>query len=45
MKYALLAIFLISLSLSSAFSHSGRTNSEGCHNQTSNNSYHCHNRN
>ena len=25
-----------------AKSHSGRTNSEGCHNQKSNNTYHCH---
>ena len=25
-----------------AYAHSGKTNSEGCHNQTSNNSYHCH---
>ena len=26
-----------------AQAHSGGTNSEGCHNQTSNNTYHCHN--
>lgn len=26
-----------------AKAHSGGTNSEGCHNQTSNNTYHCHN--
>lgn len=38
--------FLISffLFLSSANSHSGRTNSEGCHKKTSNNTYHCHNK-
>lgn len=27
----------------SSHSHSGRTNSEGCHNKKSNNTYHCHN--
>ena len=26
-----------------AFAHSGNTNSDGCHNQYSNNTYHCHN--
>ena len=37
-------IFLIIFTIQSnlANSHSGRTNSEGCHNQTSNGTYHCH---
>jgi len=26
-----------------SFGHGGRTNSAGCHNQTSNGTYHCHN--
>ena len=35
--------FLIFLyPINSTNSHSGRTNAEGCHNQKSNNSYHCH---
>lgn len=38
----LLVAFSIFISLQS-FSHGGRTNSEGCHNQRSNGSYHCHN--
>ena len=42
MKYVLLAILVTLLSFSKSFSHSGGTNSEGCHNQTSNNTYHCH---
>ena len=41
-KLILTSIALVLLALS-AHAHSGRTNSEGCHNQTSNNSYHCHN--
>ena len=44
MNYVFLAILIILLSFSKSFSHSGRTNSEGCHNQTSNNTYHCHNK-
>ena len=40
----ILFFFLILFSFSSAFSHSGKTNSEGCHNQKSNNTYHCHNK-
>ena len=27
-----------------SFSHSGKTNSEGCHNDTKNKTYHCHNK-
>ena len=43
-KFWWLAIFIIIFSIQSnlANSHSGRTNSEGCHNQTSNGTYHCH---
>lgn len=26
-----------------SYAHGGRTNSEGCHNDSKNNSYHCHN--
>ena len=40
----ILFFFLILFSFNSAFSHSGKTNSEGCHNQKSNNTYHCHNK-
>ena len=40
----LLGIVVVSLVLSgNAKAHSGGTNSEGCHNQKSNNTYHCHN--
>ncbi|WP_375540373.1 YHYH domain-containing protein [Thiomicrorhabdus immobilis] len=35
---SLLIIFISSL----AYGHSGRTNSEGCHNDTKNGTYHCH---
>jgi len=39
----LLSIIVFSLLLSgNAQAHSGGTNSEGCHNQKSNNTYHCH---
>ena len=39
----LLGIVVLGLLLSgNAEAHSGRTNSEGCHNQKSNNTYHCH---
>ena len=39
-------IFFLSLFLiSKSFAHSGRTNSEGCHNKKSNNTYHCHKKN
>ena len=27
-----------------SFSHSGKTNSEGCHNDKKNKTYHCHNK-
>jgi endonuclease YncB( thermonuclease family) len=36
-----LIVFLYQMNPGS--SHSGRTNSEGCHNKTSNGTYHCHN--
>ena len=40
----LLGILVLSFLISSnANAHSGGTNSEGCHNQKSNNTYHCHN--
>ena len=39
----LIHIFFFSLFLTSSVSaHSGRTNSEGCHNKKSDNTYHCH---
>lgn len=41
-KLFLIALFFTLFNLSS-FSHSGRTNSEGCHNKKSDNTYHCHN--
>ena len=41
-KYIFIAVFLALVPVN-AFSHSGGTNSEGCHNQYSNNTYHCHN--
>ena len=40
----ILGILVLSFLISSnAKAHSGGTNSEGCHNQKSNNTYHCHN--
>jgi len=42
MRYILLSLFFFFI-FSSLSSHSGRTNSEGCHRKTSNNTYHCHN--
>ncbi|WP_440678086.1 thermonuclease family protein [Candidatus Pelagibacter sp. HIMB1611] len=42
----LIFIFFISLFLISTVSaHSGRTNSKGCHNKKSDNTYHCHKKN
>lgn len=38
-----LIFFFIILINNFSYSHSGRTNSEGCHNKKSNNTYHCHN--
>lgn len=35
-------ILLLSMLSSLSFAHSGRTNSEGCHNDRKNGSYHCH---
>ena len=43
MKNFLAVLVLSSLISSNAKAHSGGTNSEGCHNQKSNNTYHCHN--
>ena len=40
MKALVLLLILINSSL--ALAHSGRTNSEGCHNDKKNNDYHCH---
>ena len=40
MKALILLLVLINSSFTSA--HSGRTNSEGCHNDKKNNDYHCH---
>ena len=44
MNFFLFFLISIFIFLSSANSHSGRTNSEGCHKKTSNNTYHCHNK-
>ena len=38
----LLSIQIVSTPLA-AYGHGGGLNSDGCHNQTSNNTYHCHN--
>lgn len=39
----LLAIAFISMAfLSTLYAHSGRTNSQGCHNDTKTGGYHCH---
>ena len=44
MKFKLLAILLIItfFTYEFAYSHSGRTNSSGCHNVTATGGYHCH---
>jgi endonuclease YncB( thermonuclease family) len=43
MKKLFLSILVLGLLFSGgAYAHSGGTNSEGCHNQKSNNTYHCH---
>ena len=39
---SLLVIFFTILFVSNSFAHSGRTNSEGCHNKYSDGTYHCH---
>lgn len=39
---SILMVFVCALSMN-AFAHGGRTNSQGCHNQKSNGTYHCHN--
>ena len=41
-KFTLLILIFLLYPINSSNSHSGRTNAEGCHNQTSNGSYHCH---
>jgi endonuclease YncB( thermonuclease family) len=43
MKKLLTIVTMFFLINGSANAHSGGTNSEGCHNQKSNNTYHCHN--
>ena len=43
MKKLLVVLVLSFLISSNAKAHSGGTNAEGCHNQKSNNTYHCHN--
>lgn len=42
MRFFILSLFLCFLTNNSTFAHSGRTNSEGCHNNRSNGTYHCH---
>lgn len=44
MKICLLSLSILFGLTTYALSHSGRTNSEGCHNQRSNGTYHCHNK-
>ena len=44
MNFSLFFLISFFIFLSYANSHSGRTNSEGCHKKTSNNTYHCHNK-
>ncbi len=39
---AVLIVFIFAVSMS-VFAHGGRTNAQGCHNQKSNGTYHCHN--
>ena len=39
MKAIMILMFIFS---STAFAHSGRTNSDGCHNDYINGGYHCH---
>ena len=40
----LILMFLFTItSLTSAYSHSGRTNADGCHTNRSTGNYHCHN--
>lgn len=44
MKLFAISIFFYLSIISISEAHSGRTNSEGCHNQRSNGTYHCHNK-
>ena len=37
-----LAFFLLVMPISTAFAHGGGLNAQGCHNQKSNGTYHCH---
>lgn len=38
----ILSAMLLIVFASSAFAHSGRTNKDGCHNDTRTGGYHCH---
>lgn len=43
MKKSLLVIVTLAFIASSvSYAHSGRTNKEGCHNETKTKTYHCH---
>ncbi|WP_125933025.1 YHYH domain-containing protein [Kiloniella majae] len=43
MKQSILAIIaVLALGISAAYSHSGGTDSNGCHNETATGGYHCH---
>lgn len=42
MKTIITALFVATVASTAAFAHSGGTNAAGCHNQTSNGTYHCH---
>ena len=41
-KFLISILFLFTILTESLVAHSGRTNSEGCHNNRSNGTYHCH---
>ena len=41
---SIFVLFTSILFINNGYSHSGRTNSEGCHNKYSDGTYHCHNK-
>lgn len=45
MKRLIAATLIATVTATSAFAHGGGLNSQGCHNQHSNNTYHCHRQN
>ena len=42
MRNVISFVFVLTLISTSAFAHSGRTNSSGCHHDRKNGGYHCH---